>query len=103
MSQTRSTHALKGTFLQLPRAYFIPARHTVSVSMGTTEICAANYDPRKCYDSYFRDADALVIFDERARLKINIPMPQLIYEPKHVIKTDKGTYQVETEGQSGKN
>ncbi len=81
MSQTRSTHALKDTFLKLPRAYFIPARHTVSVSMGSTEICAANYDPRKCYDSYFQDEDALVIFDQGSRLKINIPMPQLIYEP----------------------
>jgi hypothetical protein len=81
MSQTRSTHALKGTFLQLGHAYFIPARHTVSVSMGSTELCAADYDPRKCFESYFKDSDALVIFDGIARLKISIPMPSLTYDP----------------------
>lgn len=92
MSQTRSSHALKGTALQLDRAYFIPARHTVSVSMGSTELCAANYDPRKCCDSHFKDADALVIFDGIGRFKISIPVPQLTYDP-----TKDGADKIEAE------
>jgi hypothetical protein len=81
LSQAKGTHALKATFPQLGRAYFIPAGHTVSVSLDADNICAANYDPHHCYDAYFKDVDALVIFDDQHRYKIDIPMPPLIYQP----------------------
>lgn len=76
-SQSKNTHALRGTLLQLPIEYFIPAHHTVSVSMGSTELCGAEYDTRKCFDNYFKDEEALVIFDEPTRFEIDVPMPQL--------------------------
>jgi hypothetical protein len=52
LSQTRGTHALRGTVLKLPSTHFIPAHHTVSVSLDASELCVANYDPRKCHESY---------------------------------------------------
>lgn len=81
LSETKTTHALRGTFLKLRRDYFLPARNTVSISLDNEDMCTANYDPRQCYDSYFKDADALVLFDQVNRYKVSIPIPPLNYEP----------------------
>ena len=78
LSQARGTHALKRTSFVLEQTYFIPARHTVSVSLTESGSCGPKAPPRECYNSYFLEADTLVIFDVPARLKINIPKPKLI-------------------------
>lgn len=77
LSQTRETHALKETVLRLEGTYFIPARHTVSVSLSTSGWCAADWDSRQCFNAYFGQADALDIFDGRSRYEMVVPMPVL--------------------------
>jgi hypothetical protein len=74
-SVTKNTNALQMTHLNLRREYFIPAQHTVTVTVDSADLCAANQKPRDCFNTYFGDASALVIFDERSRYKIEIPIP----------------------------
>lgn len=81
LSQERGTHALKETILKLDRDYLIPAQHTVAVSLDSSGLCAANYDPRKCFHDYFGNAEALVILNEGNRYEITIPMPTFVYQP----------------------
>jgi len=38
MQQTKSSHALHNSFLKLDRDYFIPAHHTVSISLSRDDL-----------------------------------------------------------------
>jgi hypothetical protein len=78
LAQVRNTHVLKRTSFVLAEAYFIPAHHTVSVSLTASGSCGPKAPPRECYDSYFLEADSLVIFNVASRFKINILKPKLI-------------------------
>ena len=77
MSQTRGSHSLHGSFLKLASDYFLPSRHVTNISLDSDVICAANCPPQQCFDSYFKDNEYLVIFDEAHRYEIRIPVPAL--------------------------
>ena len=77
MSQTRGSHSLHGSFLKLGADYFLPARHVTTISLDSDDLCAANYPPQQCFDSYFKDDEDLVIFDESHKYEILIPVPTL--------------------------
>ena len=81
MGQSRGSRALHGSFLKLDRDYFLPARHVVSLSLESDQLCAAKYDPKKCFDSYFKDDDEIVIFDNSAKYELHIPIPSLTLSP----------------------
>lgn len=48
LSQAKGTHALRDTFLQLNREHFIPARHTVEVSIRSSSLCNPDADDLQC-------------------------------------------------------
>lgn len=77
MSQTRGSHSLHGSFLKLASDYFLPSRHVTTISLDSDDLCAANYPPQQCFDSYFKDNENLVIFDEAHKYEILIPVPAL--------------------------
>jgi hypothetical protein len=77
MGQTRGSHSLHGSFLKLGGDYFLPARHVTTISLGSDDLCAANHPPQQCFDSYFKDDENLVIFDESHKYEILIPVPTL--------------------------
>jgi hypothetical protein len=73
--ETKSSHALHDSFLKLDRNYFIPAHHAVTISLGNSELCAPNFDPRGCFHAYFEDDQEIVLFDHANRHEIHITMP----------------------------
>jgi hypothetical protein len=77
MSQTRGSHSLHGSFLKLASDYFLPSRHVTTISLDSDDLCAANYPPQRCFDSYFKDNENLVIFEEAHKYEILIPVPAL--------------------------
>jgi hypothetical protein len=77
MQETKSSHALHKSFLKLDRDYFIPAHHTVTVSLSADDVCAANFDPRGCFHACFEDDQEIVLFDNQNRYEVHIPMPAL--------------------------
>jgi hypothetical protein len=77
MNQTRGSHSLHGSFLKLGSDYFLPARHVTTISLDSDDLCAANYPPQQCFDSYFKDNEYLVVFDEAHKSEILIAVPNL--------------------------
>ena len=80
-SQTRGSHSLHSSLLKLPSEYFLPSRHVTTISLDADDLCAANYPPQHCFDSYFKDTENLVIFDEAHKYEILIPVPGLTLPP----------------------
>jgi len=83
MGQTKGSHALHGSFLKLNHDYFLPARHVTSVSLSSDDLCAANYAPQSCFDSYFKDDEDTVIFDESHKYELHIRIPALTLPPQN--------------------
>jgi hypothetical protein len=77
MGQTRGSHSLHGSLLKLGSDYFLPAHHVTTISLDSSELCAANDPPQQCFDSYFKDDEDLVLFDESHKYEILIPVPAL--------------------------
>jgi hypothetical protein len=77
MGQTRGSYALHRTFLKLRGDYFLPAGHVTTISLDSDDLCAANHPPQQCFDSYFKDDEGLVIFDELHKYEMLIPVPIL--------------------------
>jgi hypothetical protein len=84
LSQARGTNVLKKTAFVLEKTYFIPAHHTVSITLTESRSCGPKAPPRECYNSYFLEADTLVIFDVPTRLKIDIPKPKLVEDSQRL-------------------
>jgi hypothetical protein len=81
MGKTRDSHALHGSFLKLNRDYFIPAKHIETISLDADQLCAADTEPQKCFDSYFRDDEEIIVFDNQNRYELRISMPSLSLPP----------------------
>lgn len=77
MQESKSSHALHGSFLKLDHDYFIPAHHAMTVSLGNSNLCAPNFDPSGCFHAYFEEDQAIVLFDQQNRHEIHIQMPAL--------------------------
>ena len=76
MQSAKETGALHGSLLKPGRDYyFIPAHHVVSVSLENDDLCAGNTDPQECFDSYFKDQSAIVVFDDAHKYEVRIAVP----------------------------
>lgn len=82
LQESKTSHALHGSFLEVSKDIFIPARHVVSGSLDAAGLCAPNYDPQTCFNSYFQDDDYIVLLDSQAKYEIRIPIPVLTLPPK---------------------
>ena len=92
--QTRGSMALHGSFLKLPADYFLPTHQVTTIHLDADDLCAANEPPQRCFDSYFKGDQNIVIFDDVHRYQVMIPVPALTL-PAGAAKTvtqDKGRY-----------
>lgn len=81
MGKSRDSHALHGSFLKLNRDYFIPAKHIETLSLDADQLCSTDTEPQKCFDSYFKDDEEIVVFDNQNRYELRISMPSLTVPP----------------------
>jgi hypothetical protein len=86
MGKTRGSHALHRSFLGLPRDYFIPARHVETITLDAARLCAVNYNSKSCFDSYFKDDEEIVEFDNLDRYELRIPVTGLTLSPDGSLK-----------------
>jgi hypothetical protein len=77
MQATRGTHTLHDSLLTLEGDYFIPAGHTISVTLKNSEFCAAHEDAHQCFDSFFKNDDEIVLFDQAKKFEIHIAIPPI--------------------------
>ena len=75
METTKGTGALHESPLKLSKDYFLPAGHTVSVSIDDASLCTTDTKTDKCFETKFKDQADIVIFDESSKLEIHIPIP----------------------------
>lgn len=76
MQEAGDTGTLHGSLLKVGKDYFIPAHHVAAITLENHDLCAAHVEPRVCFDNYFGDQKAIVIFDEMHKFEIRIPMPK---------------------------
>jgi hypothetical protein len=76
------TGILDSSPLKLRESYFIPARHSVALTLENSDLCSPTSDPEQCFDAHFQGDAAIVIFDESRRLEIRIPMPPALWTVK---------------------
>lgn len=80
MEATRGSGALHESTLKLPKDYFLPAHHTVTISLDADDLCTVDTNTQKCFDRSFGDESTILIFDQAAKFEIRIPMPVFIPE-----------------------
>jgi hypothetical protein len=72
---TKLTGALLGSSLKLAKDFFIPAHHVVTIWIENSELCAAEVHGKVCFDRYFQEYSEIILFDEKAKFEIRIPIP----------------------------
>ena len=77
MQATRGTHTLHDSLLSLEGDYFVPAGHTVSVTLKNSALCATNEEAHQCFDAFFKDDDEIVLFDQAQKYEIHIAIPPI--------------------------
>ena len=89
LQEQRGSHALHGSFVKLDHDVFLPSHHVVSLFLGSSDLCAAKYDPKECFNSYFQDYDNIVLLDNIQKLEIRIPIPKLTIPSGQTVELPK--------------
>jgi hypothetical protein len=89
MQEKKPSHAVHESFLKLDKDYFLPANHVAVISLSADDLCAANFDPQKCFDNYFKEEQTIILFDSENRYELRIPIPALTIPPYTNVKTPK--------------
>jgi len=77
MQMAKGTGALHGSFLKLSKNYFLPAHHTVTITLENDGECSPTVKVEECFNSYFKDESDIVLFDQSQKYEIRIPIPPL--------------------------
>jgi hypothetical protein len=77
METAKGTGALNGSLLKLSHDYFLPARHTVTITLENDGECSPTDKAEECFNSYFKDERDIVLFDQSQKYEISIPIPPL--------------------------
>ena len=77
MQAAKGTHALHDSVLRPIKDYWIPAGHTVSITLDNLDLCAPDGDQQPCFDGYFKDDDEILLMDRSGKYEIHIPITQL--------------------------
>jgi hypothetical protein len=77
MQTAKGTGALHGSFLKLPKDYFLPAHHTVTITLENDSECSPTVKVEECFNSYFKDESDIVLLDQSQKYEIRIPIPPL--------------------------
>lgn len=84
MQAAKGTGALHGSLLKLSQDYFLPAHHTVSVTLENDGECSTTVKDEDCFNSYFKDESYIVLFDRNQKYEIRIPIPALTRTPDFI-------------------
>ena len=77
MQTAKGTGALHGSFLKLSKNYFLPAHHTVTITLENDGESSPTVKVEECFNSYFKDESDIVLFDQSQKYEIRIPIPPL--------------------------
>ena len=77
MQTAKETGALHSSLLRLSRNYFLPAHHTVTITLENDDECLSTVKVEDCYNGYFKDESNIVLFDQTQKYEIRIPIPPL--------------------------
>jgi hypothetical protein len=77
MQTAKGTGALHGSFIKLSKNYFLPAHHTVTITLENDGECSPTVKVEECFNSYFKDESDIVLFDQSQKYEIRIPIPPL--------------------------
>jgi hypothetical protein len=77
MQTSKGSAALHPSLLRLNQKYFIPAHHSVVVSLENDELCTPDMKPHDCFNGTFKDEGEIVIFEDGPKYEIHIPIPAL--------------------------
>lgn len=89
LQEQKDSHALHGSFLKLDQDVFLPSRHVVSLSLDSSDLCVAKYDPQTCFNSYFQGFDNIVLLDNVQKYEIRIPIPKLTIPSDKTVELPK--------------
>jgi hypothetical protein len=84
MQMAKGTRALHISFLKLSKDYFLPARHTVTITLENDSECTPTVNVEDCFNSCFKDDSAIVLFDQNQKYEIDIPIPPLTQGDLHM-------------------
>ena len=77
MESEEGSQVLHDSKFRLDHDYFLPARHSVSVTLRAQDPCAPENTPEVCVESYFHGVDEIVLFDKPAGYEVHIPIKSI--------------------------
>jgi hypothetical protein len=75
MQSDKSSGSLADSSLLIQKEYFIPAKHTVAVTLQNANECIKTMRTDECFDAIFKNVGEIVIFDQSAKREIRFAVP----------------------------
>jgi hypothetical protein len=75
MQSERNSGSLEDSSLVFVKDYFLPAKHTVAVSLQNPNECIKSMKTDECFNAIFKNIGQIVIFDQSAKLEIRFSVP----------------------------
>jgi hypothetical protein len=75
MQSGKASGSLSDSSLALEKEYFIPAKHTVAVTLQNPNQCVKTMKTNECFDAIFKNVGELIIFDQSTKREIRFPIP----------------------------
>jgi len=75
MQSDKSSGSLADSSLLVQKEYFIPAKHTVAVTLQNANECVKTMKTDECFDAIFKGVGEIVIFDQSAKREIRFAVP----------------------------
>jgi hypothetical protein len=75
MQSDKSSGSLSDSSLQIQKEYFIPAKHTVAITLQNANECIKSMRTDECFDAIFKNVGEIVIFDQSSKREIRFKVP----------------------------
>jgi hypothetical protein len=75
MQSDKSSGSLADSSLLIQKEYFIPAKHTVVVTLQNANECVKTMRTDECFDAIFKNIGDIVIFDQSAKRESRFAVP----------------------------
>ena len=75
MQSDKSSGALADSSLALPKDYFLPAKHSVAITIQNPNECIKSIRTDECFNAIFKDVGEIVIFDQSTKREIYFSVP----------------------------
>ena len=75
MQSEKSNGSLADSSLVLSKEYFLPAKHTVAVTIQNPNECIKSMRTDECFNAIFKNVGEIVIFDQSAKRELRFAVP----------------------------